>query len=111
MMEENAKTVKLVPVTILVIATVTLEIFNYGQWFSTACLLYSATVSVKLIFSLLNPKHSLHLKEIAADFSWKVVLVLLVAFKVKTSNGDDSYAVCKEFCLFLVALSILRYRP
>ena len=108
-MEENAKTVKLVPVTILVIATVTLEIFNYGQWFSTACLLYSATVSVRLSFSSLNPKHSLHLKEIAADFSWKVVFVLLIAFKVKTSNGDDSYAVCKEFCLFLVALSILRW--
>ena len=111
MMEENAKTVKLVPVTILVIATVTLEIFNYGQWFSTACLLYSATVSVKLIFSLLNPKHSLTFKEAAVDFSWKVVSVLLIAFEVKTSNGDGSYAVCKEFCLFLVALSILRYRP
>ena len=108
MMEKNSKTVKIVPVTLLLLTTVTLEMFNYGQWFSTACLLYSATVSVKLIFSLLDPKHSLNLKEIAADFSWKVVFVLLLAFEVKTSNGAGSYAVYKEYCLFLGALFIIR---
>ena len=103
MMEKNAKTVILVPVTIL------LEIFNYGQWFSTACLLYSATVSVKLIFSMLNPKHSLNWKEISADFSWNVVFVLSLAAWVKILNGEGRYTVCKEFCLLLVALCTLKW--